>query len=152
MPGGFGFTGNTFKRILKNSIKYNNNAQTDRASGGSSIAINNKYFHSQIDLKTNLQAFAIRLSLHKTITVRSVYIPPNYKLQPREYTELIQQLPTPFMIMGDFHAHNTLCGSDKVTDKGKVVEDVLSNLNLCILNDGSNTYLHPGIGSYFSKD
>ena len=32
--------------------------------------------------------------------------------------------------------------------KGKIVEDALSNLNLYILNDGSNTYLHPGNGSY----
>ena len=27
-----------------------------------------------------------------------------------------------------------------------------TNLNLCILNDGSNTYLHPGNGSYSSID
>ena len=44
------------------------------------------------------------------------------------------------MIMGDFNAHNPLWGSDKVTDKGKIIEDVPSNLNLCILNDGSNTF------------
>ena len=44
------------------------------------------------------------------------------------------------MIMGDFNAHNPLWGSDNVTDKGKIVEDALSNLNLYILNDGSNTY------------
>ena len=56
------------------------------------------------------------------------------------------------MILGDFNAHTSLWGSDQVTDKGKVVEDVLSNLNLCILNDGSNTYLHPGNGSYSSID
>ena len=56
------------------------------------------------------------------------------------------------MIVGDFNAHNPLWGSDKITDKGKVVKDVLSNLNFCILNDGSNTYLHPGNGSYSSID
>ena len=63
---------------------YNCYAQIGRTSG----AINNRYFHSQI-LKTNLQAVAVRLSLHRTITLCSVYIPPNYKLQPRELTELI---------------------------------------------------------------
>ena len=49
------------------------------------------------------------------------------------------------MIVGDFNAHNPVWESDKVTDKDKVVKDVLSNLNLCILKDGSNTYLHPGL-------
>ena len=29
---------------------------------------------------------------------------------------------------------------------------VLSNLNLCVLNAGSNIYLHPGNGFYFSID
>ena len=121
-------------------------AKTDRATRGSSIAINNRYFHSQKNLKTNLQAVAIRLSLW------SVYIPQNNKPQPRELTRQIEQLQAPFLIVGDSNANSSLWGSDKVTDKGKVVEDVLSNLNLCILNDGSNTYLHPGNGSYSSID
>ena len=66
---------------------YNNYAQTDRAFGASSITINNIYFHCQVNLKSNLQEVAIRLSLHKIITICSVYIPPNYKLQ--SLTELI---------------------------------------------------------------
>ena len=44
------------------------------------------------------------------------------------------------MIMGDFNAHNPLWGSDLVTNKGKTVEDALSNHTLCTLNDDSNTY------------
>jgi hypothetical protein len=53
--------------------------------------------------------------------------------------------------MGDFNAHNPLWGSDKITDKGKKkkLEDAISHHNLCILNDSSKTYLHPGNGSYF---
>ena len=56
--------------------------------------------------------------------------------------------------MGDLNAHNPQWGSDKITDKGKKFEDVILHLNLCILNDGSNTYLHvhPGNGSYSSID
>ena len=46
------------------------------------------------------------------------------------------------MIVGDF----------QVTDKSKDVEDVLFNRNLCILNDCSYIYLHPGNGSYSSID
>ena len=56
------------------------------------------------------------------------------------------------MIVGDFNAYNPVLESDKVTDKDKVVKDVLSNLNLCILNDGSNTYLQTGNGSFSSID
>ena len=42
-------------------------AQTDKATGSSYKEINNRYCHTQINLKTNLQTVAIRLSLHKTI-------------------------------------------------------------------------------------
>ena len=56
------------------------------------------------------------------------------------------------MIVGDFDAHNPLWRNDKVTEKGKIVEDILSYHNLCILNHGSNTYLYPGNGSYSSID
>ena len=47
---------------------YNCYTQTDKASGGSSKVINNKYFHGQINLKTNLQAVTIRIPFNKTVT------------------------------------------------------------------------------------
>ena len=62
--------------IERSSVNY---AQTERASGGSSITISNNIFHSQIDLKTNLQAVAVRLSFHKTITFCIEYIRPNFQ-------------------------------------------------------------------------
>ena len=124
----------------------------DRAKGGSSICIRNNIMHSEIKLATNLQATAVRISLHKTITLCSIYIPPQYKLELQELNNLITQLPSPYIIMGDFNGHNPLWGSDKLTDKGKKLEDFANQNNLCILNDGSNTYLHPGNGSYTSID
>lgn len=95
--------------------------------GGSSIhvAINNNIFHSRIDLKTNLQADAVRLSLYKTITLCSTYIPPKFQLKPFDLTNLFEQLSDPFIIMGDFNAHNLLWGSDTITDKEKQIEDVI---------------------------
>ena len=89
---------------MKNYIMYNCYAEIDRATGGSSIAINNRYFHSQINLKKPFKQLQFGFFLHKTITLCSVYISPNYKLQPRELTELIQQLPAPFMIVGGVYA------------------------------------------------
>ena len=71
----------TDKISIKNHTMYNHYAQGERASGGLSIAVHNHYIHSQLDLKTNLQAIAVRLSLNKTITLCSIYIPPNYQLQ-----------------------------------------------------------------------
>ena len=138
---------------LKHYSLYNcYDPSNDKAKGGSSICVRNNILHSEIKLTTTLQATAVRISLHKTITLCSIYIPPQHNLEIRELNNLINQLPSPYIIMGDFNGHNPLWGSDYLTDKGKKLEDFANQNNLCILNDGSNTYLHPGNGSYTSID
>jgi hypothetical protein len=41
--------------------------------------------------------------------------------------------------MGDFNGHNPLWGSKTTTDKGKKLEDFISQEGLCIFNDGTDT-------------
>jgi endonuclease/exonuclease/phosphatase family metal-dependent hydrolase len=62
--------------------------------------------HSYVNLNTDLQAVAVRITLDKTITLCSVYIPPNSSLSLTQLKHLDDQLPTPFIIMGDFNGHN----------------------------------------------
>jgi hypothetical protein len=121
---------------------------TIEQKGGSSICVRNNILHSEIKLVPNLQATTVRISLHKTITC-SIYIPPQCILELHQLNNLVNQLPSPYMyiITGEFNGHNLLWGSDKLTDKGKKLEYFANQINLCILNDGSNTYHHPGNGS-----
>ena len=92
---------------MKNYYSYNYIKQyTDRPCGGSSIIINNNIPHNEITLNTNMQAVTISATLHKTITVCSVYIPPNEEPKEFELNNLIEQLPKPFVRMGDFNSHN----------------------------------------------
>ena len=48
----------------------------DIASGGSYIVINNSVPQNLIPLNTNLQAVAVKVTLHKTIHVSSIYLQP----------------------------------------------------------------------------
>ena len=94
---------------MKNYYSYNYIKQyTDRPCGGSSILINNNIPHSEITLNTNMHAVAISATLHKTITVCSVYNPLNDEPKELELNNLIKQLPRPFVIMGDFNSHNEI--------------------------------------------
>ena len=43
-------------------------------------------------------------------------------------------------------------GSKRVDRCGKIIEDLILKQNISILNDGSNTYLHPGTGSLSTID
>ena len=111
---------NTTTINIKNYYSYNYIKQyTDRPHGRSSIIINNNIPHSELTLNTNIQAVAISAILHKTITVCSVYIPPNKEPKELELNNLIEQLPRHFMIMGDFNSHNEIWGSKKTDKKGK---------------------------------
>ena len=117
----------------------------DRASGGSSIILNNSIPQSQIQLNTNLQAVAVKATLHKTIHVCSLYLPPGDRINIADLEHLIQQLPKPFIIMGDFNSHSNVWGC---RDTDHRLEDVINRNNLLLYNNKAYTYLHPGTGTY----
>ena len=143
----------TDKISLKGYSMYSTfSEENERASGGSTILVKDRTLHSTVDLDTDLQAVAVRISIDRTITLCSIYIPPSNNLDPAKLKHLIDQLPTPFLLLGDFNAHNPIWGSQNTNDKGKKIEDILSKESLCIFNDGSSTFLHSGNGTYSSID
>ena len=123
-----------------------------RASGGASLAISNRVIHSQIHLNTPFQAVAARVTLHKSVSVCSVYLPPNDTVDPLDLENLIKQLPEPFILLGDLNGHSPLWGCSDCNSRGKIIEDFIGKHNLCLFNDKSFTYLHPGTGHYSSLD
>ena len=76
-----------------------------------------------------------------------VTFPPIMVFNLTDLEDLIKQLLPPFVIAGDFNSHNTLWGCNKLDRRGKLVEDILTKRNLCILNQKSSTYIHPATGS-----
>ena len=124
----------------------------ERASGGSSILIRNDVIHSPVKLTTNLQAVAVKITLSFVFTLCSIYAPPNKYIDIKDLEDLLSQLPEPVMILGDFNAHNPLWGSDTQSPKGRMIESFISQNDLCLYNNGSNTFLHSGNGSYSAID
>jgi len=58
--------------------------------GGSSILIRQGVLHSPVNLTTNLQAVAVRLTLHVAVTLCSLYIPPSQNLQQTDLDSLVE--------------------------------------------------------------
>ena len=121
-------------------------------TGGVSLYIHNSILFSPITLETSLQAVAAKVSLHKTITVCSLYLPPSSVITKQELLDLIDELPRPFLLLGDFNAHSILWGSDNTSNRGRTVENICMECDLNILNDGSPTYLHPASGTLSQID
>ena len=123
-----------------------------RASGGSSIFVHSSCPQREIKLKTDLQAVAVSVTLEKEITLCSIYIPPSFALRPIHLNSLLQQLPSPFILLGDFNGHNVLWGSKDNAPRGDLIEDFISQNDICLMNDKSNTFLDSGKGTFSALD
>ena len=78
-------------------------------------------------------------------------MPPSENLNIVLLTRLIAQLPTPFVICGDFNDHSVTWGRDKNNSRGEIDYFITDN-NVCLLNDGSYTYFHPATGTFAAID
>ncbi|GFX06664.1 putative RNA-directed DNA polymerase from transposon X-element [Trichonephila clavipes] len=66
--------------------------------------------------------------------------------------QLRKNLPAPFVVLGDFNGHSTLCGSVKTNPSGTQIEKVLFDHCLCLLNHEEPTYVHEPTRSFHTLD
>ena len=100
------------------------------ACGGVSVLIRDGIPYSECKLNTSLQAKTVTISTSKTITIVLL-------------SRLTDQLPTPFFVGGDFNGHSIIWGCDKNNSRRDRSDNFITENNICLLNDGSYTYLHP---------
>lgn len=123
-----------------------------RASGGVAVVVPQSIPAKRLQLVTDLEAVAVQICLDTVLTVCSLYLSPSSLVEQRELEKLCDQLPQPYIIAGDFNAHNPLWGSSKLDSRGKVVERVLLSRPLCLLNSGSPTYVNSSTQGFSSLD
>ena len=59
----------------------------------------------EVHLNTPLQALAARVTVNKVVTFCSIYLPPSGHVAKTDVINLIKQLPSPFVLWGDFNGH-----------------------------------------------
>lgn len=55
------------------------------------------------------------------VTIYSIYLPNSLALDEIDLENIINQLPIPFILCGDFNSHNTLWVSEVTDNRGKTV-------------------------------
>ena len=123
----------------------------ERAQGGTGIITHKSINYRVVQLNSILQACAVQIFTNKWVTLCSLYLEPllENRLQdpfghPRhlellDLQNLIDQLPQPFILMGDFNAHHTLWGETYCDRWGLIVEELIDNNDIILMNDGSPT-------------
>jgi hypothetical protein len=95
---------------IKDYILYNYICTSNaRTSGGTSIAIANCIPQKELKLNTKLQTLAVQVTLHRPLTICSVYLPPNLTVTSDELESIVPQLPSPFLLL------------DSIPDEGRQI-------------------------------
>ena len=118
---------------------------------GVAVLIRNNINYKIITLNTNLQAVATRIWMGKWYTVCSIYL-PHIDVEKNDILNLLQQLPEPFLLLGDMNARHHLWGEEIDNQKGKFFEELLIEEDLILLNNNEPTHYHIQTNSYTTID
>ena len=122
-----------------------------RAQGGTGIVVRKSINHRVVHLNSVLQASAIQIFTDKWVTICSLYLDPSLEnrlqdvqgcprqLELNDLQSLIDQLPQPFILMGDFNAKHNLWGESCCDRWGLIIEQLLDLNDVTLMNDGSPT-------------
>ncbi|KAG5858985.1 hypothetical protein JTB14_020849 [Gonioctena quinquepunctata] len=109
-----------------------------RAHGGIAISIRNNFPATEIPLRTYIQALAVHIDYPYKMTICNIYL-PNTDWTLTALENIIEQLPSPFLIMGDFNSHNPTWGSHKLDAGGRIIERVIDDRDSVVMNNGQGT-------------
>ncbi|GFN93820.1 RNA-directed DNA polymerase from mobile element jockey [Plakobranchus ocellatus] len=126
--------------------------QVGSPGGEAALLIRNGTRVSEIDLKTGLHAAGATISLEKTLTVCSLYLPPNSPVSKLSLAELFEQLPKPFLVLEDFNAHSPAWGDSRRDGRGRMLEEFIAENDFIILNSGEQTFVHSAYHSTSAID
>ena len=123
------------------------------SSGGVAVVVSQGVACTHLPLQTSLEAVAVRaVLLNKLVTICSLYIPPHYQLNKHEFQSLIDELPEPYLVLGDFNAHSSLWGDSRCDARGRLIEQLLFSSGACLLNQKEPKYYNLANNTYSSID
>ena len=133
---------------------YNKSRNAD--GGGVALYISKELPVTSIELNTDLEAVAATVHYENSkLTYCSLYLPPGVDFPVANFCDLLEKLPSPFLILGDFNSKNTCWGSpisanhDLSYRRGTQLLDILETKTLHILNTGNPTFFR-AYNNYFS--
>lgn len=123
---------------------------------GSGLAtlIRNDIPHQKLNLRTRLQASAFRIGLLKQYTLCNIYISPGTPILLNDISSLIDELPTPALLCGDYNCRHQIWDDEMMGGDARsgAVEAALLSTSMTVLNSGQATHFHTQTGSKSALD
>jgi exonuclease III len=115
------FTHKSLPNIKGFQVFTKNRISCSRASGGVAIFTDTSYPAQEIPIISHLEVIAIRLKAKENLTICNIYLPNLTNFNLNDIQDIINQLPAPFFLLGDFNSHNSLWGSQHTDDRGRII-------------------------------
>ncbi|GBO16900.1 hypothetical protein AVEN_66586-1, partial [Araneus ventricosus] len=144
-------------KIKNYNIIRKDNLQNERSVGGVAILYLQNLPSKPVHLNTTLQAVAVQVQIKTLMAVCSIYLPLSQTIQQSELDvksdlTLVRQLSPPFIILGDWNDHSSFWGSTDSNTRGLQIEKLMSDQNLCLLNDSSHAFFHLPTRTFHTLD
>lgn len=146
------FSGEYIAPIKQYTGYTKNRLDTQHASGGVATYVLNTIPHREIPITTRLEAIAVSVFLTTTICICNIYLPNRVDIDIPTLSDLISQLPQPFVLMGDFNSHNLIWGDNSTDRRGKMIESLINTFDLVLLNYPAPTHYDIRYNTYSSID
>ena len=118
----------------------------ETGANGVAIYVKNTIFHTPIKLNTEWQALAVLITFQgKEFVVSNHYTPGSRGSgtpYPNKYDlkKIIDKFDKPFIMCGDFNAHNTLWSARTDDNRGIAIEEFMFENDLGLLNSDVKTH------------
>lgn len=86
-----------------------------------------------VELNMELQAVHARVFLPVQVTVSSLYLPLGISINIEYVSTRLDQLPSPFIYMGDFNDYNVTWESVGTDSRTRRLTDLFNNVSPCLM-------------------
>ena len=89
---------------------YSTANQQNTAGQGLAILVRNDVPSRKIDIPQNTTSIAVSIKFNTIVTVCNTYVSPRDQIRPADMRRLLESLPEPLIILGDFNARHPMWG------------------------------------------
>lgn len=119
---------------------------------GLATLVHSSLSFTRIDVESEHQVLTVRIGFSQLITVCNIYISPQEQIRRQSIMHIINQLPPPFILVGDFNCKHPLWGDPLTDARGRILEDIIQSEDISLLNTGSFTHFHSQTGTSHAID
>ena len=105
-----------------------------------------------VTINTPLQCTATRIFLGHWFTIVSLYLSPSIPIDFTLFKDLLSQISSNFLLLGDFNCRHTLWGDSIINTRGRLLENFISAHDLFLLNSGTHTHFDARTKSFSCID